>query len=233
MLLTNTAFVFFHGWGATQEYWENLLEVLRDKISLKDEDFFLNELGYFNDLKKTEPEELINFVKNKKNEGKRVIGIGHSIGFPKMLEFSQNYSVDLDFYLGLQTFINYLGKKTNNLFIENYFQTVENFIRHPIGFLEGFFQALKVDWKHLALTNINYPLLLSDMKLLNNKFTSLIPMLEHINYKIFASLDDMIVSKESVLENFPPEKVLFCNLEVGHIMGVLHPEWVVDELRKL
>jgi len=221
----NYAFVLMHGWGSNGDYWQNLTTYLDKNGS----DYFIYEQGYFSSSPETTKEELQNFIDAHSND--QIIGIGHSIGFIKLLETD----VEFDYVFGLQSFTNFLGsnKSTFKIVTEHFKTFVLEFTQNHVQMLkENYISSRIYEYFDEALfgeNNINYSLLMKDMKSLKEDKANLLEKVGE-NYHIFATIDDMVVPSFIVKDNFSEEKVTFLDVGAGHSLGIFHSELVAKEI---
>lgn len=221
--LNNIAFILHHGWGLNQNYWKNLILNLFSK-NISSDDIFLCEAGYYKNLARTNLENITNFAFEKKLQNKKIIGIGHSIGFAKLL--NQKDQIHFDYLFGLQSFINFLGNNDQGA-IQGYQNFCNFFKESPSKVLEGFNKQIGFDENFCDNENLNLDLLQNDLNLLNNKLSHLFDKLEDLNYKIFASKDDYVVPAKIVKQNFPNDKIIFFE-NYNHYLGFLDSEKVLN-----
>ena len=226
---SNYAFILHHGWGYNQHYWKNLItELLKRNVKL--EDILVYEGGYYKNLKNTTVNELSNFLLKKKFQNKKNIGIGHSMGFPKLLNYSYHSDqINFDYIFGLQTMINYLGNN-NQKATESYLEFVKNFRQNPSEFIRRIVGKIDLDENFCKEENLNLDLLNRDLDLLNNNMRHLFDELKKTNYHIFARRDDHVVPFNIIGENFDDKKISFSLNNCGHSLGFTECDWVLNKI---
>ena len=222
----NYAFVLMHGWGSNADYWQNLTN------HLDGNDYFIYEQGYFINSGKAQTlkEQLHDFVIQHEND--KIIGIGHSIGFIKLLETDINF----DYTFGLQSFTNFLGSNPNlKIVTENFKNFVSKFTTNMSGALkESYISSRIYEYFEEALfgeNNINYSLLMEDLKSLKEDKSHLLEKIQN-NYHIFGTNDDLVVPSFIIKDNFSEEKITFLDIETGHSLGIFHSELLMNEIFK-
>ncbi len=188
-------FIFCHGFGFNAKYWDNLRPYfLQEKCTYLD-------LGYFG------PE---NTVISKEND-EILIGVGHSLGFRKLLE----QDVHFDYMVGLSAFTDFLGSSKRSIREQELNVFKKNIKRSTALALKSFYKRCGMtvyDQKDV----INKEALMLDLESLytsNNAFAQ--------NCLIIASNNDVVLPKEVVSENFkPPHKLIFLE-DGGHALGYL------------
>lgn len=201
-------FIFCHGWGFDQSYWNNLRP------------FFANEESIFLDLGYFGNEILPSCEKQKK-----YIGIGHSIGFQKLLSLP----IEFSHLISLQGFTNFLGndqklraaKIPNLKAMENYFQQA------PEQTLNMFYKTAGFTGKLPAMAKMNKEKLAEDLALLHGSTT----LPRHSKILAIGSYDDQTVAPEIIADNFASlPNVTIDMLETGkHCLGFLQPEIVYQK----
>ena len=245
--LSDYALILHHGWAGNKNYWKNFLKLILEYLEVND--VFVCESGYYNNIVKTSDHDLYEFIDSKKSNGKKIIGIGHSIGFAKLLDFKERSrkidKVDVDFHIlfGLQSAIDFLGNvgKENSIGVNNwrkisfegYVSFVKYFNENPCEALKKNFSSFNDVSDHYFIEeNLNLDLLNYDLSLLQNKMGYLFDVLNEMNYHIFASMDDKILPHFIIKDNFPSERVTFCPDKIGHSLGFNGCEWLLCEIFK-
>ena len=124
----NYAFILMHGWGSNSDYWQNLVQ------HLDGNDYFIYEQGYFANKESSKIEDLHKFVENHSND--KIVGIGHSIGFIKLLETE----VEFDYIFGLQSFVNFLGSgSTLKILSANFQNFISEFLKNQAQMLKDYY----------------------------------------------------------------------------------------------
>lgn len=223
----NYAFVLMHGWGANGDYWQNLVDHLGSN------DCFIYEQGYFlssGDFTSSN-EVLKDFIDNHQDD--KIIGVGHSIGFIKLLEMD----VKFDYVFGLQSFINFLGSNPSLEVVEKSFDDfVSKFVENPAQGLKDKYISSGIykyfDESLFREDNINNDLLMRDLESLREDKSHLLHKLPEGNYHIFGTSDDVIVPSFIIKDNFPEDKMEIFDLKCGHSLGILHGKFIAGEIFK-
>ncbi len=210
--IKKSGFIFHHGWGYDNSYWENIVQLFVDYRCV----FY--DVGYFeNNL--FEPHEGMSDIS--------WIGIGHSIGFIKLLEKNRTGKIKLSAVVGIQSFVNFLGNNTK--LNKNRSMILEKMIS---AFKESPIEVLQEFRKNCAFPNINFnqinvDLLLQDLEMLKLNF--LIP--NDLNTLIIAGENDPIVDNLLIKDNFLDDnKINNCSVKFincnGHTLGYDNPKAV-------
>ncbi|GHU17240.1 hypothetical protein FACS189472_03840 [Alphaproteobacteria bacterium] len=217
-------FVFHHGWGYDNSYWDNLAPLFSDFPCR-----FLNQrdVGSVYSCEESastlqaDQAYLAADGEAKNAHGATMwIGIGHSIGFVKLLEKEKN----LRAIVGLQSFVNFLSDdpqlhRKRSMVLE---KTIAAFEKYPVEVLKEFRQ----DSPEISLNQLNYDLLLEDLKSLRLKYS--VPAgLEHM---VLATRDDPVLDA-AVVEGDFPDKVKFLECP-GHCLGYKNAKAVYEEIMK-
>ncbi|WP_338521937.1 hypothetical protein [Candidatus Legionella polyplacis] len=204
--------VFCHGWAFDRNYFKFLAEKYFFNMN-----YYLLDIGYFNSSNMY----LLDLLRNKYS--KKFIGIGHSLGFLKLLLSSLKFEA----LIGIQSFINFLGftkylrKKRRNEFdiLWNFF------IRNERNALMFFYK--RCGFKNSCNKNINKFILRKDLRFIydfNLNFDISVPIL------ILASKDDNIVPIDLIYDNFGK----CCNIitiETGsHCLGIYECSFVYRKI---
>ncbi|GHT92742.1 hypothetical protein FACS1894122_06970 [Alphaproteobacteria bacterium] len=220
-------FVFHHGWGYDSSYWDNLAPLFKDfPCRFLDQ----RDVGsvYFPGSRFNAAELPAYPAAGSEAENAHSativtlewIGIGHSIGFVKLLEKEKN----LRAIVGLQSFVNFLSDdpqlhRKRSMILE---KTIAAFEKYPVEVWREFRQ----DSPEISLEQLNYDLLLEDLKKLRLKY--FVPAgLEHM---ILATRDDPVLDA-AVVEGDFPDKVKFLECP-GHCLGYKNAKAVYDEIMK-
>lgn len=175
--------IFCHGFGFTKDYWSDLSEKFVDA-----EQSFL-DLGYFNNPQ-LEPQH--------DTKGKINIGIGHSLGFTKLLKLD----VKFDYLIGLNSFINFLG---NDPSLHTQRKTeleslIYGFERAPKLTLKKFYKRCGYEHEHNYLDQLQYDTAIQDLHLLFEKQDFC--KNQHVPTLIIGSDDDIITPALLIEDNF-------------------------------
>lgn len=207
----NRYFIFCHGFGYDNTFWDNLRPYYSNDTCT-----FL-DLGYFGSK----------CVEVKIPPCAQVIGIGHSLGFVKLL----NFDIKFDYIIGLNSFINFLGnnlvlRRTRLLELQ---KLRENLLKSPISTLERFYMRCGASSPSRVLANICLPRLSDDLDSLKNESN----LRKDGKLLVIGSEDDVIVPKELVWDNF---KGLGREVELkffpngSHALGLLNPKDVYEAI---
>ena len=218
----NYAFILMHGWGSNGDYWQNLVN------HLDGNDYFIYEQGYFSNKEHSKLEDVHHFVENHPND--KIVGIGHSIGFIKLLETN----VEFDYIFGLQSFVNFLGSGSTLKILSNNFQNfVSEFLKNPGEMLKNSYISARIyeyfEEGMFGENNINYSLLIDDLQSLKEDKSHLLGN-NDINYHIFGSHDDSVVHPFIIKDNFFEENITFLDVKAYHSLGIFHSELVAKEI---
>lgn len=204
-------FIFCHGFGFDHDFWNNLVPY-----------FAQEKYTYLDQRCLNQPTTFI----TKHQE--RVIGIGHSLGLLKLLQFYNNF----DCLIGLNSFVNFLG---NDLCLKNkrYFELEllkQHLINNPIATLRAFYHRCGTPSfiDKINRETLDLDLMLSDLELLTLNLTppASTPML------IITSKNDEIVPLKVVYDNFlpyPNTKIVVTN-HGQHGLGFLEEYYVYKEI---
>lgn len=176
--------VFCHGWGASATIWDPLKPFLKQCV-------FWN----YDEL----PLSL-------KNSSEKLIGVGHSLGFPKLLESG----ISFDMLIGIQTFTQFKPdiRPMLNAFRKNPVLTLQKFSKTsgvPVHFRNICYKKLEEDLQNLPLIHI-------------------IPNIPHL---ALASLDDPIVPVEYVYQQF---KNIAIHPNGLHNLMAYDPAWCSQQI---
>lgn len=203
-------FVFYHGWGCDSSFWKKISPFFANYPC----EFF--DDGYFGISHSPCLSNSVNWV-----------GIGHSLGFAKLLT---NHSIKLNSIICIQGFLNFVGynQRLQNLRKVKLLKMIEQFNISSEKVLYNFCQQMRYDDQQEILNknHICKHILLRDLSAINSEFFQpAIPTL------VLASNDDSIVPPAVVHDNFDNTnaKVIFYN-DAGHALGNKFPELVFNEI---
>ena len=136
-----TTYLLCHGFGFTDEYWDNLIPLLDRDFEFFDKNF-------------------------RTTSGKNYVGIGHSLGFLKL----NNSGIKFRALIGLQGFLNFCGTnpEMNKLLQKNLDRTVLAFEKNPKQALAFFYKLCGYDGK--IPSNISREELIRDLKIMKSSF---------------------------------------------------------------
>ena len=193
--MLNVGFVFYHGFGFDISYWNNLAPMLKDFPCA----FY--DAGYYKN-----PQNPENYL--KKHAEVSWVGVGHSIGFMKLLEKHKLEQIKLSGIIGLQSFENFLGHSPTlrKIRTANLDAILEGFKNNPEDSLRDFIVTCnptsnpytKNSKKIHDISELDTHLLTRDLNLLKNKIV--IP--NDLPHLIIASHEDPVVDKLLVKDNF-------------------------------
>lgn len=205
-----TQFIFSHGFGFNAHFWDNLATFFS-----KENCFFI-DWGYFNN-----PTPLPIF------DEQNTIGIGHSLGFSKLINLHEHFSC----LIGLNSFTHFLGYD-KNLYQKRYLELralKKNFIKNPIHSLQAFYERCGVPQfnKNNVSENLDINRLLGDLDLLKQPTT--LPLISTL---ILSTNDDIIVNPLLVKDNFfnRADIKLETIHHAGHGLGYTKPEDVYNKI---
>lgn len=177
-------YLLCHGFGFTQDYWRNLAPLLD------------GDIAYFCET----------FV----DEGRRYVGIGHSIGFLKL----NNSNVKFDYLVGLQGFVNFCGTedKLKKIRQKNVDRMIKTFETDAVRSLRMFYNAC--GHQGSMPKSVDSENLISDLKSMKHAYEcrSDCPIL------IIGNDDDEILPPSILNDNFDHVS----NAEIRKINGVSH-----------
>ncbi len=201
-------FLFIHGWSMTPVFWGPLQEHFKNSVAF--------DLGYWGE----DPEKL------KLDPEIQWIGIGHSLGFQKLLSFNLNFKA----LIGLQAFNNFLGQSLELQKIRRgQWQSLrQKFKIDPLSTLHSFHERAglaKIIEPNLPL---NFERLWQDLQSLEQDFILPTP----IPIYILASQNDPIVPHELIRDNFSDKanvKIDF-HAQGQHALGFKEATWVQNKI---
>ena len=205
-----THFVFCHGFGFDNNFWEPIAPYFsHEKCSFID-------LGYFKNG--IEPQYLYN---------QRIIGIGHSIGLSKLLSMYHNF----DYLIGLNSFINFLGsnqaiyekrKKELQALRSSLLKDIDSTLR-KFYFQCGAEELIKCN----DFSNLDLDLILFDLQWLQKEYN-----LPEVPTLILSSDDDIIVPNAITSDNFSNQPWVKRDsiIDAGHALGFRKPAEVYEKI---
>lgn len=197
-------FVFCHGWAYDPSFWDNLKSYFKNYPCI-----FWN-LGYFAPSNLLIPKDLTI----------KWIGIGHSLGFIKLLTSPMRWHK----LVGLQGFVNFQGnnsslkrKRTRDLL-----KLQQHFERDAAGALAFFYKSC--GGKRIHNNILRKEVLLNDLKQLQSVQSLINPP----PCLILGTKDDLIVTNELINDNFEQcDQVQIMMHDKGsHNLGFSEPEFV-------
>ena len=208
-------FIFCSGWGFDARFWRPLL-------------------GYFNSASYTvltlgeeKEAQILSKFNLLQRSDKAFIGIGHSLGFKKLLNLPLSYHQ----LIGLQAFTCFLGFDSSLIQKrQRILKTMtENFTRQPQVVLSQFYKKCGVETTpEIQLSSPDNSLLAQDLKLLydSQKFSSKVPTM------ILGTSHDKIVPPVIIYDNFAKsENVSIEILDLqGHCLGYRQEDIVFKKI---
>jgi pimeloyl-[acyl-carrier protein] methyl ester esterase len=198
-------FIFYHGWGFDRHYWDNLASLLKEFQCV----FY--DAGYYKN-----PSRILNNL----DASTTWIGVGHSIGFAKLLE--NHGELNLSGIVALQSFRYFLGynKTLNKVRSAALDEMIAEFAKDPLNVIKKFVDTAGAKVEALEKTgtdnDIDFDALQCDLKALKTEYC--IP--DGIMHLILASENDPIVTLPLIKDNFSNTqydvKFLECD---GHSLG--------------
>lgn len=204
-------FIFCHGFGFDHDFWNNLVPYFaQEKYTYLDHEYLNKPTSFISENQE------------------QIIGIGHSLGLLKLLQFYKNF----DCLIGLNGFVNFLG---NDLYLKNkrYLELEllkQHLIKNPIATLRAFYNRCGIPSfiNKINKEELNLDLMLSELELLTLNLTppASTPML------IITSKNDEIVPVEVVYDNFLPyPNAKLVVTDCGqHGLGFLEEHYVYKEI---
>ncbi len=154
-------FIFHHGWGNNSSYFIKFYKEIKNYIPNSSSFHF--DSCYFsrtnNYLKQMESLKII--IQN--NVKLKIIGIGHSIGFLKLIELKENSNIKFQYLFSFAGFLKFINSKndlqtlnlTINAFKKNPKEVLKTFIQENVSFLnEEILLKELILLKNLDKTNI-------------------------------------------------------------------------------
>lgn len=173
-----------HGWSGNKTYFENFFK----DFSKDNFDFFHIDAGYFY----MDAPFKFEILKNYSN----IIGIGHSIGFVKLLSMYEKIKFNkLISIAGFAKFCN------NDLDLKKLHITINAFQDNPIQFLKNFYKINHIKEFSKNLDQVNFCKLLDDLTLLDkiNLNQILQKKKNNINfYHLYNKNDQILGNKKSI-----------------------------------
>lgn len=199
-----SCFIFCHGWGFDQKFFEPLIK-----------EYFSNtfcyclDLGYFGRANLSIP------------NNHTFIGVGHSLGFIKLASLN----VKLTALIGIQAFINFLGfnPQLNKKRKFELNTMIKHFEISPIDTLRSFYKRCGV---HYAIAkHLNKTKLMQDLELLTATY-----QLPSIPLLIISANNDAIVPSELVYDNFSKYVKVITHNKGYHCLGLYERHFVHKQI---
>ncbi len=216
----NFLFVFFNGFGSDYKYWDEMLPYFSNY------GYVLLSENYFDN-----PEDYDEKYLRKIFEGKRLVGVGHSLGYHKLCDLNQKYDFfNLEKIVSVEGFSQYLGSTEPTRTIRKFFlDLMENsYTYFPKITLCNFMAMCGAPMMALP-PQLNQELLMKDLNLLYSGIES--PQIPHL---VLSSLDDWVVPFNIVEDNFKKldDVRIIYTVGAGHLLGMKFPQYVSWEIQK-
>ena len=213
-------FVFFSGLGSGHEFWDELLPYFSEFNCV------LLAENYFNS-----PNEIDDGYLREILEGKRIIGVGHSLGYHKLCYLNQKYDFfKLDKIVALEGFSRYLGSSPLIAKFREFFLNLMklNYQTFPEVTLYNFLLMCGAPMQSVPLT-MNKNLIMTDLELLYSGIES--PQIPHL---VLRSYDDWVIPTYIIEDNFrnlSDVKIIY-TYGASHLLGIKLPQYVSQKILK-
>ncbi|MGL5784001.1 MAG: hypothetical protein ACRCYZ_00710 [Alphaproteobacteria bacterium] len=210
-------FIFCHGWSYAPSYWDSL------KLFFQNHPTTMWNLGYY--------QENICLLSPKEKEGIFWVGVGHSLGFAKLLESGFFF----DALVGLQAFTCFLGHDSvlHHRRTKEYLFFKEQFQASPLSHVQDYhhFSDAVLPEKYYPL--LNQDRLLNDLKALQTDYTPFFERL-HKPTLILGSKGDTVVPQALLEDNFEPHPWVELKIHPskGHALGYHQTLWVAEQIQR-
>lgn len=199
---SNILFVLQHGFACNNSYWDNLKDELAKKGNY--------EFIYLSDLSSHQAQRSGNA------ENKIIVGIGHSIGFVKLINAHNENKIALNAIVGIQSFYNFCGY--SSALCSNREESLEKmqsaFEKNPQLMRKNFLKACDIN---LPSSFFNSEEIIGDFKML---FSDINDKQTPINKIIITSSMDPIVPEEIIHDNFMNQCKIYCLQHNMHNLGL-------------
>lgn len=216
----NFLFVFFNGFGSDYKYWDELLPYFSNY------GYVLLSENYFDN-----PEDCDEKYLEKIFEGKKLIGVGHSLGYHKLCNLHQKYDFfNLEKIISVEGFSRYLGNYEPMISIRRYYLDFmkNSYTYFPKVTLYNFMLMCGAPMMSLP-SQLNHELLMKDLELLYTGIES--PKIPHL---VLTSWDDWVIPSNIIEDNFrklDDVKIIY-TIGSGHLLGMQFPQYVSQEIIK-
>lgn len=216
----NFLFVFFNGFGSDYKYWDELLPYFSNY------GYVLLSENYFDN-----PEDCDEKYLEKIFEGKKLIGVGHSLGYHKLCNLHQKYDFfNLEKIISVEGFSRYLGNYEPMISIRRYYLDFmkNSYTYFPKVTLYNFMLMCGAPMMSLP-SQLNHELLMKDLELLYTGIES--PKIPHL---VLTSWDDWVIPFNIIEDNFrklDDVKIIY-TIGSGHLLGMQFPQYVSQEIIK-
>lgn len=216
----DTLFVFFNGFGSDYKYWDEMLPYFSNY------GYVLLSENYFNN-----PEDYDEKYLKKLFEGKKLVGVGHSLGYHKLCDLNQKYDFfNLKKIVSIEGFSRYLGDSEPTRSVRKFYLDFmkNSYTYFPRITLYNFMSMCGAPMWILP-SQLNHELLMNDLELLYSGIES--PQIPHL---ILSSLDDWVIPFNIVEDNFRKlnNAKIFYTIGSGHLLGMKFPQYVSQEIQK-
>jgi pimeloyl-ACP methyl ester carboxylesterase len=213
-------FVFFNGFGSDYKYWDELLPYFSNY------GYVLLSENYFDN-----PEDYDEKYLKKIFEGKKLIGVGHSLGYHKLCDLNRKYDFfNLEKVISVEGFSRYLGNYEPMISIRKYYLDFmkNSYTYFPKITLYNFMLMCGAPMMSLP-SQLNHELLMKDLELLYTEIES--PKIPHL---VLTSWDDWVIPFNIIEDNFrklDDVKIIY-TIGSGHLLGMQFPQYVSQEIIK-
>lgn len=207
--------IFCHGWSYAPSFWNNL------KLFFQDVPTVIWNLGYYQD----QPSKLL----PQQQEGVRWIGVGHSLGFAKLL----TSGFPFDGLVGIQAFSNFLGNEPglNTRRMKEFLFFREQVMSSPLEHILEFhgFSDATLPEKYYAL--LHEDRLKQDLEALSLNYNRAFQQMATPT-QILGSRGDTVVPTQLLEDNFSNYPNVTCTIHPskGHALGYHHAQWVAEQI---
>lgn len=208
---------FFSGFGSDYSFWNNLIPYFRDyECVLLSENYFC------------ESSEVDELSLRKIFAEKRIIGIGHSLGYMKLCLMQEKYNFfKMSKIVSVEGFSNYLS---DNAIVRPSRKASLEVMKtcysiNPIGTLI-WFQSICGAVPDMP-EKVDQKLLMDDLNLLDTKI--ILPTIPHL---VLSSVDDFVIPFSVIQDNFGQSAKIVYTQFASHLLGMRYPKHVYDEIVK-
>ncbi|MBO4405797.1 MAG: hypothetical protein J5821_03630 [Alphaproteobacteria bacterium] len=213
-------FVFFNGFGSDYKYWDEMLPYFSNcGYVLLSENYFDN------------PEDYDEKYLRKIFKGKRLVGVGHSLGYHKLCALNQRYDFfNLEKIVSVEGFSRYLGSSEPMRSVRQFYLDLmkNNYTYFPKITLYNFMSMCGAPMMALP-SQLNHELLMDDLDLLYSGIEP--PKIPHL---VLSSFDDWVIPFNIIEDNFgklDDVKIIY-TVGAGHLLGMKFPQYVSREIQK-
>lgn len=214
--------VFHNGFASDFSYWDNLIDFFSDyDCILISEDYFCDKEHWITSAKFKKI-----FLKRKK-----LIGIGHSLGYAKLCKLHQKYDFfKLKKIVAIEGFSSFLGNFLITRMLRksslDYMITLYNL---NLSVTLSAFQIFCGAWPIQRPEKVDRELFMMDLDLLNYS-SKQIP----VPHLILSSIDDPVIPYYIIEDNFrnTPNCKICYTAGCLHVLGMRSPEFVFNNVRE-